>query len=297
LKRLIESRLAEIDARGVNSIPLDWDTTGDTVVRVGRYGPYLQRGGPEGERASIPEDLPPDELTPERAEELFAAPSGERVLGSDDGREITVKTGRYGPYVTDGERSSSLLASMSPETVTMDDARRLLTLPRSLGAGPDGEEITAQNGRYGPYVKRGADSRSLDSEEQLFTITLDEALALFAQPKTRARRSAAAAPLRELGADPISGKPMVVKEGRFGPYVTDGETNASLRRGDSIEELTADRAAELLADRRARGPAPTKKAGRKAPVKAAGRTTKSTAGGARKASAKKATPRKAPAAR
>jgi DNA topoisomerase I len=297
LKRLIESRLAEIDARGVNSIPMEWDNTGNTVVRVGRYGPYLERGGADGERASIPEDLPPDELTPERAEELFAAPSGERALGAtDDGREITVKTGRYGPYVTDGERSSSLLASMSPETVGLDDARRLLTLPRSLGTGPDGEEITAQNGRYGPYVKRGADSRSLDSEEQLFTITLDDALALFAQPKTRARRSAAAAPLRELGADPVSGKPMLIKEGRFGPYVTDGETNASLRRGDSIDEITADRGAELLAERRARGPAPARKAGRKAAAKApakaaAGRTARA------KAPAKKAAPPKAPAGR
>jgi DNA topoisomerase I len=299
LKRLIESRLAEIDARGVNSIPLDWDTTGNTVVRVGRYGPYLQRGGSDGERASIPEDLPPDELSPERVEELFAAPSGDRAVGAtDDGREITVKTGRYGPYVTDGERSSSLLASMSPETVTLDDARRLLTLPRTLGAGPDGEEITAQNGRYGPYVKHGADSRSLDSEAQLFTVTLDEALALFAQPKTRARRSAAAAPLRELGADPITGKPMVIKEGRFGPYVTDGETNASLRRGDSIDEITSDRAAELLAERRARGPAPAKKAGRKAPGKAvkagAGRAG---TGRTAKAPATKAGARKAPSAR
>jgi DNA topoisomerase I len=198
--------------------------------------------------------------------------------------------------VTNGERSSSLLASMSPETVGLDDARRLLTLPRSLGTGPDGEEITAQNGRYGPYVKRGADSRSLDSEEQLFTVTLDDALALFAQPKTRARRSAAAAPLRELGADPVSGKPMVIKEGRFGPYVTDGETNASLRRGDSIDEITADRGAEMLAERRARGPAPARKAGRKAAAKApakaaAGRTTRA------KAPAKKAAPPKAPAGR
>jgi DNA topoisomerase-1 len=171
---------------------------------------------------------------------------------------------------------------MSPDTVTLADARRLLTLPRALGE-IDGEEVTAQNGRYGPYVKRGSDSRSLDSEEQLFTVTLDEAGALFAQPKTRGRRTAAAPPLRELGDDPTTGKPMVVKDGRFGPYVTDGETNASLRRGDSVDELTVERATELLAERRARGPA-TKRAPRKAaPRKAAAKKTP-----AKKAPAKKA---------
>jgi DNA topoisomerase I len=253
LKRMIAERLAEIDARGVNSIPLPGT---DSVVRVGRYGPYLQRGdGEASERASIPEDLPPDELTPEKVEELLSAPSGDRMLGATaDGREITVRAGRYGPYVTDGERTSSLFAGVSPDSVTLADAERLLTLPRTLGV-LDGEDVTAQNGRYGPYVKRGSDSRSLESEEQLFSITLDEALTLFAQPKTRGRRAAAAAPLRTLGVDPATGKPMVVKSGRFGPYVTDGETNASLRRGDSPEELTDERGAELLADRRARGPA------------------------------------------
>ena len=276
LKRLIAERLEAIDARGVNSIPLDGT---NAVVRVGRYGPYLER---DGERASIPEDLAPDELTPEKVDELLAAPSGDRVLGlTADGREITAKSGRYGPYVTDGERTASLFGSMSLDTVTLADAQRLLTLPRTLGE-IDGEQVTAQNGRYGPYVKRGSDSRSLDSEEQLFTVTLDDATALFAQPKLRGRRTAAAPPLRELGPDPVSGKPMVVKDGRFGPYVTDGETNASLRRGDSVEELTDDRAVELLAERRTRGPA--KKAARKAPAKKA----------ARKAPAKKAA-RKAPA--
>jgi DNA topoisomerase-1 len=275
LKRLIESRLSEIDARGVNSIPL-FD---DVVVRVGRYGPYLQRGSADtGERASIPDDLPPDELTREKVNELLEAPSGDRALGvTDDGREIVAKSGRYGPYVTDGERSTSLFKSMSPETVTLADAKRLLTLPRVLGE-IDGEEVTAQNGRYGPYVKRGSDSRSLDSEEQLFTVTLDEAGTLFAQPKTRGRRTAAAPPLRELGDDPTTGKSMVVKDGRFGPYVTDGETNASLRRGDSVDELTVERATELLAERRARGPA-TKRAPRKAAPS--------------KASSRKAAPRKA----
>jgi DNA topoisomerase-1 len=269
LKRLIESRLEEIDAREVNSIALGEGV----VVRVGRYGPYLQRG--EDERASIPEDLPPDELTPEKVEELLSAPSGDRALGdTDDGREITAKSGRYGPYVTDGEKTASLFASMSLDTVTLEDAQRLLTLPRTLGE-LDGTEVTAQNGRYGPYIKRGTDSRSLATEDQLFTVTLDEAAALLAQPKERGRRAAAAPPLRELGNDPVSGKPMVVKDGRFGPYVTDGETNASLRKGDSIEELTDERAAELLADRRARGPAKKapRKAAKKSPAKKAAKKT------------------------
>ena len=274
LKRIIADRLEQIDARGVNSIPLP-DT--DAVVRVGRYGPYLQRGE---ERASIPEDLPPDELTPARVEELLSAPSGDRALGTDpDGHEVTAKTGRYGPYVTDGTKSASLFSSMSLDTVTLDDALRLLSLPRSLGE-LDGVEVTAQNGRYGPYIKRDTDSRSLASEEELFTVTLEQAQELFAQPKTRGRRAAAAPPLRELGDDPVSQKPMVIKDGRFGPYVTDGETNASLRRGDTVEEITAERASELLAERRARGP--VKKAARKAPAKKAAKKT------ARKAAAKKA---------
>jgi DNA topoisomerase-1 len=274
LKRLIESRLEEIDARGVNSIPIGDD---DVVVRVGRYGPYLQRGSADAsERASIPDDLAPDELTPDKVEELLKAPSGDRSLGiGAGGREITAKSGRYGPYVTDGEKSASLFKTMSLDTVTLDQALRLLTLPRTLGE-IDGDEVTAQNGRYGPYVKKGSDSRSIDSEDRLFTVTLDEAKALFAQPKTRGRRAAAAPPLRELGNDPTTGKPMVIKDGRFGPYVTDGETNASLRRGDSVEEITDERAAELLAERRARGPVkraakktPAKKAAKKAPAKKA----------------------------
>ncbi|TAM87317.1 MAG: type I DNA topoisomerase [Jatrophihabitans sp.] len=277
LKRLIADRLEQIDARGVNSIPLPGT---DAVVRVGRYGPYLERAsGDGGERASVPEDLPPDELTSERVDELLAAPSGDRVLGTAaDGREITAKAGRYGPYVTDGERTASLFKSMALDTVSLADAERLLTLPRVVGT-IDGEEVTAQNGRYGPYLKRGTDSRSLDSEEQLFTVTAEQAAALYAQPKVRGRRTAAAAPLREVGPDPVSGKPIVVKDGRFGPYVTDGETNASLRKGDSVEEITVDRAAELLAERRARGP--VTKAPRKAPAK--------------RAPAKKAAAKKAPA--
>jgi DNA topoisomerase I len=283
LKRLIESRLEEIDARGVNSIPLGEGV----VVRVGRYGPYIQRG--EEERASIPEDLPPDELTPEKVEELLSAPSGDRELGmTADGRLITAKTGRYGAYVTDGDKTASLFKTMALDTVTLEDAERLLTLPRVLGE-LDGAEVTAQNGRYGPYIKKGTDSRSLESEEQLFTVTLEEAAALLAQPKQRGRQAAAAPPLRELGNDPVSGKPMVVKDGRFGPYVTDGETNASLRKGDSIEELTDERAAELLADRRARGPA------KKAPRKAAAKKAPAKKAGAKKAPAKKPAAKKAPA--
>jgi DNA topoisomerase I len=290
LKRLIESRLEEIDARGVNSIPVGDDGSGAVVVRVGRYGPYLQRGeGDDADRASLPEDLPPDELTPEKIEELLSAPSGDIVLGTtDDGREITARAGRYGPYVTDGEKTASLFKSMSLDTVTLAQAEQLLTLPRTLGQ-VDGEDVTAQNGRYGPYIKKGSDSRSIESEEQLFTITLDDAKAILAQPKQRGRRAAAAPPLKELGDDPVSGKKMVVKDGRFGPYVTDGETNASLRRGDSIEELTDARAAELLADRRARGPA--KKAARKSaakkPAKKAAKTTAKKA--AKKTAAKKGT--------
>jgi DNA topoisomerase I len=272
LKRIVSERLGDIDARGINSIPL----SDGVVVRVGRYGPYLERQ--DGERASVPEDLPPDELTPDKTEELFAAPSGERVLGTDPetGEDVTAKAGRYGPYVSSGDRTSSLFASMSLDTITLEDALRLLTLPRVLGTGADGEEITAQNGRYGPYIKQGKESRSLEREDQLFTVTLDEALALLAQPKTRGRRSATpAAPLRELGDDPATGKPVVVREGRFGPYVTDGETNASLRKGDAVEEISIERAAELLAERRER--APVKKAAKKAPAKKATAAKKTTA--------------------
>jgi DNA topoisomerase I len=257
------SDLSEIDARAVNSLPL-----GDGIVlRVGRYGPYVERGE---ERASVPEDMAPDELTIEKAEELLSAPSGDRALGTHPewGTEIAAKAGRYGPYVTEvlpegateKPRTASLFQSMSPETVTLEEATRLLSLPRVLGADPaDGVEVTAQNGRYGPYVKKDAESRSLESEDQLFTISLEEALERLAKPKERRGRGQAKPPLRELGADPVSGKPVVLKEGRFGPYVTDGETNASLRRGDDPETVTIERAAELLADRRSKGPAPKRK--------------------------------------
>ena len=261
LKALV-SDIDDIDARAVNTLPL-----GDGIaLRVGRYGPYVERGE---ERASVPEDLAPDELTVAKAEELLAAPSSDRSLGvhPESQREIVARNGRYGPYVTEvleegskeKPRTSSLFKTMSPESVTLEDAVRLLTLPRVLGTDPAGAEVTAQNGKYGPYVKRDADSRSLDSEEQLLTISLEEALALLAQPKPRRGRGEAKPPLKELGPDPASGKPMLVKEGRFGPYVTDGETNASLRRGDDPESITVERGSELLADRRSRGPAPKPK--------------------------------------
>jgi len=259
LKSLVGD-ISDIDAREVSSFPL---AGSDIVVRVGRYGPYLER---DGQRVNVPEDIAPDELTVEKAEELFNQPNGDVSLGTDpgSGREVVAKAGRFGPYVTEllpedapssaKPRTASLLKSMALDTVTLDDALKLLSLPRTLGE-LDGEQVTVQNGRYGPYVKKGTDSRSLESEEQLFTLTLAEAKELFAQPKTRGRRTGAAAPpLRELGQDPATGKAMVIKDGRFGPYVTDGETNASLRKGDEVAAITDQRAAELLADRRAAPP-------------------------------------------
>jgi DNA topoisomerase-1 len=253
------SDLGAIDAREINSLEI-----GEGIVlRVGRYGPYLERGE---QRASVPEELAPDELTVEKAEELLAQPSGDRELGIDPetGRAIVARTGRYGPYVTevlpedskDKPRTASLFKTMSLDTIGIDDALRLLQLPRVVGVAPDGEEVVARNGRYGPYIQQGKESRSLESEEQLFTITLEAGLALLAQPRQRRGQARAATkPLRELGADPVGGKEIVLKEGRFGPYVTDGETNASLRKGDDPETVTLDRAVELLAERRAKGPA------------------------------------------
>ncbi|SNS67286.1 DNA topoisomerase-1 [Geodermatophilus pulveris] len=300
LKSVIGQQLEEIDARGVNSIPLR--ATGPdgepVVVRVGRYGPYLQVGGEEGPRVSLPEDLAPDELTQVKVDELLAAPSGDRGLGTDpaSGLAVVVKAGRYGPYVTtvvpegskESPRTASLFSSMSPETVTLEQALQLLTLPRTVGTAPDGEEIQALNGRYGPYLKKGSDSRSLESEDRLFTVTLDEALAVFAQPKQRGR-AAAKAPLKELGADPVTQGTVTLREGRFGPYVTDGETNASLRKGDDVESITLERAAELLADRRANPGTRKKATARKAggTAKKAGGTAKKAGGAAKKTAAKK----------
>jgi DNA topoisomerase-1 len=261
---------------------------------VGRYGPYLQRGE---DRASLPDDVAPDELTETRAEELLDAPSDDRVLGTDPetGLAVSVRAGRFGPYVQLGEvvdgqpkpRTASLFAAMTPATLTFEEAVELLGIPRTVGTDPDtGEEIVAHNGRFGPYLKRGTDTRSLTAEEQILTIGLDEARACFAQPKTR-RGRASAGPLRELGADPDTELPIVVRDGRFGPYVTDGTINASLRRGDNVESITIERASELLAERRAAGPrAPRGRGAKKAPAKKAA---------AKKTSAKKAAAKKTPA--
>ena len=309
LKAMVNDRLGEIDARDVSSFPL-----GDSgiVVRVGRYGTYLER---DGQRANLPDGVAPDEVTEEYAQALLDKPSGDRPLGTDpiSGRELVAKDGRYGPYVTEilpedskaKPRTASLFQSMSLDTVTIDDALRLLTLPRILGE-VEGEEVVASNGRYGPYVKKGSDTRSIDTEEQLLTISLQQALEVLAQPKPRGRRAAAAGPLRELGVDPANQKPIVVRDGRFGPYVTDGETNATLRKGDDVAAITLERASELLADKRARGPAPKKVAARRPAKKTATKTASKTASktvtktatkaGAKKAGARK-TAKKAPAKR
>jgi DNA topoisomerase-1 len=318
LKHLVED-LGEIDAREISTIPIGEGI----VVRVGRYGPYVEETVPAGvdpatgemtdgasetpRRATINDDIAPDEMTPAKARELLEASADDgKVLGQDPvtGRDIVAKAGRYGPYVTevlddataDGApaktrgkakvkpRTASLFKDMDLATLDLPTALKLLSLPRVVGADADGEEITAQNGRYGPYLKKGTDSRSLASEQQLFDITLDEALAIYAQPKQRGR--AASAPLKELGDDPVSGKAMVVKDGRFGPYVTDGETNATLRKDDEPESITPERGAELLAEKRAKGPTTRKRAAKKTTKKTvAKKTAKATAS----ASAKKAT--------
>ena len=315
LRDLVED-LGDIDARAISTI----DIGDGIVVRVGRYGPYVEEVVPAGvdastgevtdaaaadsaaaqpRRATITDEIAPDEMTPAIARELLdrAADDG-RVLGQDPrtGRDIVAKSGRYGPYVTEvvpeeeqgkgknkvKPRTASLFKDMDLGTIELDTALRLLSLPRVVGSDPEsGDEITAQNGRYGPYLKKGSDSRSLTSEQQLFDITLEEALAIYAQPKQRGR-AAAKPPLAELGTDPVSGKPVVVKDGRFGPYVTDGETNATLRKDDDPEQLSPERGYELLAEKRAKGPA--KKTARK-------RTTKKTT--AKRTTAKKTTAKKA----
>ncbi|MHA7861293.1 type I DNA topoisomerase [Tessaracoccus sp. Y36] len=255
------SELGDIDARALSTFPLK-DSGID--VRVGRYGTYVEAS--DGRRANVPEELAPDELTVAVAEELLTQPlDEERELGVDEasGLMIVAKNGRFGPYVTEvlpedapkskKPRTGSLFKSMSLDSLDLPTALKLLSLPRTVGKDEEGNEITAQNGRYGPYLKRGTDSRSLTTEDQIFEITLEEALAIYAQPKTRGR-AAAAAPLAEFGADPVSGKPVVLKSGRFGPYVTDGETNATLRRDDAPEAITPERAFELIAEKRAKGP-------------------------------------------
>jgi DNA topoisomerase-1 len=296
LKATVAAHLTEIDAREINSIPLGEGSDGEPIVaRVGRYGPYLQRGE---DRASIPDDMAPDELTIARAEEILAAPSNDRVLGAhpESGLEVWLKAGRFGPYVQVGEatdggekpRTASLFSAMDPATLTFEEALELLRIPRTVGTDPGtGEEVVAHNGRFGPYLKRGSDTRSLGGEEQLLTVTLEEAQALFAQPKQRRGRNAAA-PLRELGADPSTNLPVVVKEGRFGPYVTDGTTNASLRKGDTVEDIGIDRAAELLADRRAAGPSTRKKKAAKKKAAPAKKKAAKKTGAAKKTAAKKA---------
>ena len=327
LKGLVDN-LGEIDARAVNSIEIGEGIT----LRVGRYGPYLEDG--EGKRANVPADVAPDELTVDKARELFARAADDgRELGVDpvSGHVIIAKDGRYGPYVTevlpdpeemagtaaadsataDGQsatkpaktatstktrrtakaakpkpRTASLMRSMDLSTVTLEQALDLLSLPRVVGQDPEsGADITAQNGRYGPYLKKGTDSRSLETEEQIFTVTLEQALEIFAQPKRRRGQAAARGPLRELGEDPATGKPVVIKDGRFGPYFTDGETNVTLRRGDDPATVTPERAFELLAEKRAKGPA-KKRTTRKTTAK---KTT------AKKTAAKKTTAKKAAA--
>ena len=256
LKEMVGEQLASIDAREINSILVG----DDIVVRVGRYGPYIQRGE---SRAPVPEDLAPDELTVERALELLGAGSSDRTIGVDasSGLPVLARAGRFGPYVQLGDsdgakpKTQSLLDGMSVETVTLEQALQLLSLPRLLGVDIDGSPIEATHGRYGPYLKKGSDSRSLDNDAQLFTVTLDQARALFSQPKP-GRAAGRLSSLRDLGNDPASGQPVSVKEGRFGPYVTDGVTNASLRKGDTIEGVTIERAAELLAARREAAPRP-----------------------------------------
>ena len=272
----------EFDFAAINSIPLGAGPDGEMVsVRSGRYGPYLVHGE---DRASIPEATEPDSLSVEHALELLAAPSNDRELGPDSetGQPIFLKAGRYGPYVQVGEmlspkdkpKTASLFSTMAPETITLDDALQLLSLPRTVGDHPEGgEPILAQNGRYGPYLTWGKETRSLENEDQIFTIDLPGALALLAQPKQRGRR-AAAGPLKELGEDPVTKKEVVIRSGRFGLYVTDGETNATLRLGDTPETISLDRACELLAERRNAEPSTrvrktVKKAVKKAPAKKA----------------------------
>ena len=352
LKHMIENNLESIDARAANSLKLFDDASGrPVVVRVGRYGPYIERvvgekdGEPEYQRANLPESATPDEITLEMAEKLFATPQSGRELGVNpaNGRTVVAKEGRFGPYVTelvrDDERATaearaeeiiaaeraeedaqraeegkraknwetktaaaqkekrmaqlvdeqlkpataSLFSTMEPSSVTFDEAMQLLSLPREVGEDPsDGEMITAQNGRYGPYLKKGSDSRSLASEDQIFSITLDEARRIYAEPKRRGR-AAAKPPLKMLGDNDVSGKPMTIKDGRFGPYVTDGETNASLQRGDTPETMTDQRANELLSARRAREAegggkkASKKKAAKKASKKATKKAAKKVA--------------------
>ena len=285
LKPLLKNWADEIDAREMASISIP---NADAVVRVGKYGAFLERGETT---ANLPEDVLPDELTPEKVQELFDAPSGDRELGvhPETGYQIVAKVGRFGPYVTEvlpegtktkgkgaiKPKTASLLKTMAWDTVTMEDALMLMSLPRTVGVDSDGRTITAQNGPFGPYLLREKDSRSLPDEESMFTITVEGALELYAQPKTRGR-GVAKEPLASYGNDPVTNQLITLREGRFGLYVTDGETNASLRVGDNAQNLTPERAVELLSDRRERGPVEKKKRPRKAAKTAATKTAKKT---------------------
>ncbi|MEW5739873.1 MAG: type I DNA topoisomerase [Myxococcota bacterium] len=258
LKKQVTQNIEKIDAAEINSIPIGKDPNGvDIVVKPGRYGPYLKRGE---DTVSVPDSLPPDELTVEKALALLAAPKGDTPIGVDpaSGLNVYVKQGRFGPYVQLGEvtdeskpKTASLFRHMKPEQVTLETALQLLSLPRVVGVAEDGETITAQNGRYGPYLTKGKESRNLgvENEQKLLTITLAEAVEIFKQPK-QFRGRGQAKPATVVGKDSATGKDILLKEGRFGWYVTDGETNASLRKGDEPSDLTADRASELLAQRR-----------------------------------------------
>ena len=324
LKRLVEENLDTIDAAEVNTFPIGTDPEGnEVVVKPGKYGPYVKRGD---DTASVPDDLTPDELTLEKALQLLAAPKSDEPIGELDGLPVFAKNGRYGPYVQwgtadtpppgmDKPKMSSLFKTMVLERLRLDEAIELLQLPRTIGTDPsDGEPILANNGRYGPYIQKGKDYRTISGEEQLLTITLEEALSILAQPKVFRRGGSPAAkpPLREFGNDPVSCKAVVAKEGKFGVYVTDGETNASLSKGDRLEAMLPERAYELLAVRReaiiekggaaGRKAAATKRAAsrsaataKKAADKKAPATKK--AAPAKKAAAKKAAVKKAPAKR
>ena len=306
LKSIVDN-LGDIDARELNTVNI-----ADGInLRVGRYGPYLEAEGnnpDQPKRVSLPDDLAPDELTAEKARELIEKQGdGDRELGVDpeSGHTIVAKNGRFGPYVTEvlpepdekpkrgtkkpKPRTASLFKSMDLNTIGLEEALKLLSLPRIVGQDAEGVDITAQNGRYGPYLKKGTDSRSIESEEQIFTITLEEAEKIFAQPKTRGRR-AAKPPLKEFGTDPNSEKPVVLKDGRFGPYVTDGTTNATLRKDDTVEGITAERAFQLLAEKRAKGPAKKKTTTRKTTArKTTAKSTASKTSTAKKTTAKSST--------
>jgi len=298
LKELVSENLELIDAAEINAIVIGQDDNGETVtVRPGKFGPYVKRGD---DTASVPDDLAPDELTVSKAMELLAAPKGDAPIGELDGLPVYAKNGRYGAYVqwgdsehlpegSDKPKMASLFKTMTLERMTVEMAAELLSLPRTLGVDPaDRAPVVAANGRYGPYVQKGSESRSIDSEERLLTISLDEALQVLSQPKQFRGRGAPKPPLKEFGDDPVSGKPIVAKEGRFGIYVTDGETNASLGRGDRLEEMTPERAHELLATRREQ----MLEKGDTAGAPRRGRGAKSSA---KKATPRKATAKKAPA--